>query len=460
MNRNSNQKVWAGILVAAMMIASSIVVTATVKADPPINKHMPPPIGVPVPPPQMPSCTVLWAQTWSNGNPSVAESGRITTDSWKNVYTTGCDNFGQATVLKYNESGVLQWENHPTTYDDPEDLAITGGYDMGKGHDNSTQYQYVQSRFLTQLNTYMLWDIAFSPKDNTVVSCGWAMIDGLNVAFVAKNDVNTGTQIWGRQYTFLQPENGLPIIAAITVASNGDIFVSGTAIQFNGDYLIAVSGFYIKIGEYGATRSAKVDQSPSGWLTVYTGIDLKTNGNVVMTGYEMNGNSLYKVVAVERNPSSGTIINSNLFNIDMFAVHMIIDKVDNNIYICGGNGGSGSSTKGMILKLIPSLTIGYQYTNPINDFYQDISVKDAGNLMTASERQDDQYTISLHYKDTGILRAKWEIGQAHHAGGQHVTSTAGIATDLNGDVVACGGFGCIDTIKCAVTTQQDIIWQT
>jgi len=458
MKKNS-KIVWASVFVATMMMSSFVVVTATVKADPPIPKHFPPPIKGPALKQQMPTCDVLWDRDWSNGEPSIGEAGRITTDPSNNIYVVGCDNLGQAVVLKYYPDGTQDWVNHPTNYDAVEDLAVLGGFDMGKGQSQS-QYQHIQESFLDNVFTYMLWDVAYSPVDDTVVSCGWATIEGIDIVFASKNDAQTGTQLWRKRFSFIESQFGLPMAAAITVNTDGDIFVSGTVIQLNDlQDILSVNGLFIKIGQHGLTRDVQIDESPSGSFTVYDGIDIGADGNVVMTGYQINTFFTYKIVVVKRNPSTSDIIDSNIFNIDMFVVHMIIDKSDDKIYVCGGHGDGGPLDKAMIVCITSQLTLAYQYITLNNDFYQDITVKDARSLLTASLRQNDQYTITLNDKLTGHSIVKWEIGEVHDTN-SHVITASGITTDLNTDIIACGGFGVIDTIKCAVTTQPYILWQT
>lgn len=476
MKTENMKNFWASVFVVAMFLTT----TATVIAIPPQQSGgvvpIPPGSIVPIPPggeqsqpsegqgqpsdegppgPPGPSCTVLWNKTWSNGDPQngEGESGRITTDCNNNVYGCGWDNNLNAIVIKYNPSGVLQWTKSPTSYPAPEDLATLAGYvPTGKGNGNPI-YQEIQAQFLNGLSTSSLWDIIYDSYTNTVIMCGWATIAGVPVAFAVKLNVANGNQIWSKTYSFLQTEGGAPMATAVAVdTSNGNIYLSGLVMRFSAQNLIGVYGFVQKIGPSGLSLKTKIDDEMDPELLVYTGVDVDSSGYPYASGYLMykeNNDVYYKFYITKRDKTSLAIIDDYEKDNDMFCVHMTIDKSDNNkIYAAGA---CGSIEGAMLLKMTSSLDFVYESIT-YNEMFQDVAIKvSSQHLVLATAPTNGKYTIALAEKTDGSLIAKFELVPVHQLPDNHVTATAGVFVDNQQNVVASGGIGAIDTIKCQIS---------
>ena len=141
-----------------------------------------------------------WAQVY--GNPGYIEDDgyRIAIDSESNVYVTGLSydtilNKGVCATLKYNSSGVLQWENRITniTY-------VSGTYeDFGIDVDD-------------QLNVYVM----FNRSGND------------NAAELVKYNSN-GSLEWRRRYGGVYPR--FTFFDCIKIDESGDIYVGGGQFQ-------------------------------------------------------------------------------------------------------------------------------------------------------------------------------------------------------------------------------------
>jgi len=70
---------------------------------------------------------------------------------------------------------------------------------------------------------------------------------------------------------------------------------------------------------------------------------------------------------------------------------------------------------------------------------------------------EDQYTISLHRKSDGMISGKYQIGDVHDAPPKYATGTMGVAVDSNGDILASGGEGAIDTIKVCIVPRGIVV---
>ncbi len=387
------KKVWAAVLVAVMTITvMTPIVTVTAEQLPVLKQR----VQIPTP-----TCTVLWNRSWINDqeptNTTWAEPGRVVTDQSKNIYVCGRDNAHQATIIKYDTNGNLQWDSYPDDMvTELEDLALLTGYEgKGSGQQNHTQYNYsiyeqLSEPFLEDFKyTYDLLDLTYCSFDHSIVACGHVvnLTGPLPIMFVTKIDADTGEQIWKHLYGFLLDGVGYPLACSVVTDVDGNVYLSGVAIEgrWDDDIFVTVnaSGLALKVGPDGFRHWAKIDKAMYDGLAVYTCVDVDSNGYPFCSGYYLTLSG-YSSIFNKRYKTTGEIIRSKDFPNDHFwNVRMKIDRANgDNLYAVGGY---DDLDVAIVAKLTPSFDRVYRtFTN--GDCFFDLAFRNSQYLIVASER--------------------------------------------------------------------------
>ncbi len=317
-----------------------------------------------------------WAQRFDGPANSFEDSYALRVDASGNVYVAGSsyDNASSYDyyVIKYNSSGMLQWGQRyngtGNSYDTPSSLEIdnsgnvyVAGYSTGVG----TGYDYLTLKY--NASGVQQWEQRYNGPGNSsenvfcmdVDAAGNVYITGFSGGSGTGNDFATirynsaGAQQWLQRYN--GTGNGNDLASSLAVDDSGNVYISGySAGTSSGDDYTTIK-----------YNSAGVQQ----WLQTYNGtgnaaddvysLAIDRTGNIYVTGYSFGSGTNNDHATVKYN-SAGTQqwvqrYNGPTSNSDE-AYSVAVDTTG-NVYVTGG---SRSNTGFDFTTIKYSQTVGIQ----------------------------------------------------------------------------------------------------
>jgi hypothetical protein len=296
----------------------------------------------------------------SNGN--IIVTGRIATSSQNTNYAT----------VKYNPLGIQQWV---ATYNGPGSNSI----------DESIAV-------CTDIN-------------GNVYITGYSEEYGfLTDAYCTIKYDSLGNQLWLARYKNLP--NGMDDPTAIAVDYQGNVYVTGSSQSFAGfDYLTIKydsNGDSLWVRRYRGPGTANPDNY------AYS-ICLDNQGNVYVTGESPEGLNSREACTIKYN-SQGVqqwVVRHDTVNASG-GYKVIIDRLTNDVYICGYWGGGGPTPQYLMVSKISSGGIKQwtkYYTGGISEAGYDIRIDNSHNIFVVgkaifTQPIEDNY-ITIKYNTNG-----------------------------------------------------------
>jgi uncharacterized delta-60 repeat protein len=252
---------------------------------------------------------VVWSVRYNGPGNGIDEAVSIAVDNSGNVYVTG-KSFGNGTnydytTIKYNSSGIQQWVsryNSPwNAYDSPNSLAIDGAgnvYVTGSSIGNGTSYDYATVKYNSsgiqqweaRYDGYGApgndYDVAFSIKvDNSgnVYVAGTAFGNGTGKDYVTIKYNSSGVPQWLRTYN----SNDWDVCILLDIDNLGNVYVAGYSERSGTGYDIVT----FKYSSSGAQLWYVIYSGPAGSFDVPGfpgGLKADNSGNVYITGWSNN----------------------------------------------------------------------------------------------------------------------------------------------------------------------------
>lgn len=242
-------------------------------------------------------------------------------DSSSNVYTVGFGNISnqpRAQIVKYNSSGVIQWQYY-------FGASATGEY---------------------------YFTVTADPSDNIYAAGQEFTMRGSGSAWIVKLN-SAGSVIW-QIYSY--PVSQQAYVNSITTDASGNVYAAGQTYNNTYGNVCALT----KLNSSGTVQwERQLAVSNQGNLGASSVVD--SSGNVYFTGYGITGS--YYVVIVAKYDSSGSLLwqrqlSSALGN--MISNSIAMDS-DGNVYVCG-YGPTVSTTQLFIAKYNSSGSLQWQRT--------------------------------------------------------------------------------------------------
>jgi hypothetical protein len=337
-----------------------------------------------------------WVQRYNGPTNSFDGATSLTIDALRNIYVTGygtgVETSEECITIKYNSSGIQQWEkryNGPgngndkancIVSDDSGNVYITG-YSTGIG----TYYDYTTIKYNS--SGVQQWvqryngpgnssdEAKFITKDNSsnVYITGYSVGTGTNSDYATIKYNSSGVQQWVQRYNGSGNNNDQA--SSIAVNDFGDVYVTGSSdgIGINGDYLT------IKYNSSGVQQWVQRYNGPGNIYDYANSLVLDISGNVYITGVS---GGVYGDYATIKYNSSGVQQWVQRYNgpgnETDDAISLTLD-VSGNIYVIGYSAGIGTSYDFATIKYsqqvgikeisseIPSsFTLSQNYPNPFN----------------------------------------------------------------------------------------------
>lgn len=409
--------------------------------------------------------TQEWARTY-NGN-NVDESIEIVTDASGNCYiagrTVGSGNNSNMCLLKYNASGVLQWDaiyNGPqNNFDEPTDLFIdnngnlyltgityvaAGNYDLVTLKYNSNgaqQWAQVWGNSLREESGGIYTD-----NSGNVYICGYTEVtNGQNYNYVTIKYNSSGVLQWAKQYN--NPINSSDYAYFIT-GDGTNVYVTGTSVaQGSGTDLFTIkynsNGDSLWTARYSGTNS--INEIPAGIAADNSGnvyVTCRTQGTNSGTDYmtlKYNANGVEQWQSRYTSPGNSQDIPEGL-------------AIDNagNVYVTGRTRINSSYNDFGTVKYnsngVQQWFTAYNNTGIDRDDYgYDIKVDNAGNVYVTGNSQTsgtDRDAVTIKYNSAGEEQwvARYDVTNDEE--------TFSLALDASNNIYVCGF---------QVTTTSDIL---
>ena len=195
-----------------------------------------------------------WIATFNGTGNSYDNSTGIVIDAAGNVYVCGTSlrtgsDYDMA-VIKYNASGVLQWQiyNGSTFYDEARSITVdgTGAPIVAGGFQPSATNTDYRTLKLNAASGATTWSVDFTSAGNNLDLAVDVTTDGSNNVYVTGHSFNAGqdlnvrtikynsagTQVWNTQWNENNTLNSYDMPSDISVDGSGNVYVLATV--FNG----------------------------------------------------------------------------------------------------------------------------------------------------------------------------------------------------------------------------------
>ncbi len=310
--------------------------------------------------------TALWTARFNGAGSENDRPEEMAVDNNGNIYICGgsyggLNNSYDGVLLKYNSAGSLQWSR---TYNGSgaidEFLAMTldnSGNIYVTGRTSNTNHNYDCITIKYNSSGVVQWQQAFSPSGGNddeaysiaVDQTGRAIIGGIsNNNAVTIRYTSTGVQDWAAFYD--GPGAQQDLIKKILLTNDNSIISAGTSIGSgtDNDFLL------IKYNSNGAQTGLARYNSPGNYADMLSSAAIDASGNIYAAGYTyLNSQTDYRIVKYSPALSMSWFRTYNgPGNGSDYLNGMAVDQ-SGNVYVTGESFGNGVGYN--------YLTLGYDY---------------------------------------------------------------------------------------------------
>ena len=318
-----------------------------------------------------------WVQRYNGTGNSTDYAYSLCTDVSGNVYVTGSSigsgtNYDYATV-KYNSAGIQQWVQRYSgpgnSFDSPSSIAVDGsgnvhvsGYStgVGTGYDcltikyNSTGVQQWEQRYNGPGNsTDNINSLALDAAGNVYIA-GFTGGSGTGNDGITIKYNSSGVQQW--MQTFNGPGNGNDNARSLSLDAAGNVYITGysAGVSSGADYTT------IKYNSSGVQQWLQTYNGPGNSDEDAYSLVLDASGNIYITGYSAGSGSDYDYATIKYNSLGAQqwIQRYNGPGNSTDDARMVAIDTSGNVYVSGTSRGIASARDYATIKY--SQTIGIQ----------------------------------------------------------------------------------------------------
>ncbi|MBK9333767.1 MAG: SBBP repeat-containing protein [Ignavibacteria bacterium] len=328
------------------------------------------------------SGVLQWSATYNGPGNSFDGAYSIALDCEENVYVTGSSNgsgsFSDYATIKYNSAGIQQWVARYNGSGNDNDHAnsikvdILGNvYVTGKSVGIGTSYDYLTVKYNS--SGVMQWEsryngpgysgdyaISITLDDSGNVYVTGNQNNGQDIDYATLKYNSAGVEKWVARYN--GPANSSDYAVSITADNSGNVFVTGQSygIGTHVDYAT------IKYNSAGEEQWVNRYNGTANYTDNAVAMDLDHSGNIYVTGnsYDTLTSSDYTTIKYNSDGTQQWVTKYNgTANSDDVGFSIAIDDLD-NVYVTGVSMGIGTGAD--------YATIKYSQTTGIEQIYSEL----------------------------------------------------------------------------------------
>jgi M6 family metalloprotease-like protein/uncharacterized delta-60 repeat protein len=368
--------------------------------------------------------TQLWAQRYNGPNNGYDQATDLAMDNAGNVYVTGASQgVGTSTdyaTLKYNSAGVLHWEqryNGPaSSYDHPSSIAVDGTgnvYVTGRSDVGGIVYDYLTIKYNS--TGVLQWEQRYNGLSSGIDEAKSIAVDGVGNVYVTGMSWNSvtqfdyatikydtaGVQQWVQRYD--GPISSSDHATSIAADSAGNVYVTG----YSPDNNTGTDYATIKYNTAGVQQWVQRYNHFGNSTDVPSSLVVDGIGNIYVTGRSMGTGTGFDYATIKYNAAGVqqwvqryTGLGSN----QDYAESMVVDG-DGNVYVTGSSDSDSALTSNDDYATIKYNSAGVQqwetrYNGPGNsvDRATSLAVDGVGNVyVTGYGDTDVSLTFNYNY---------------------------------------------------------------
>ncbi|MBK7446017.1 MAG: SBBP repeat-containing protein [Ignavibacteria bacterium] len=404
--------------------------------------------------------TQEWVARYDGPGNSTDLANSIAVDGSGNVYVTGyCTASGtdyDYATIKYNSSGVMQWEKRYNGTGNLNDYAssiaidVSGNvYVTGQSEGTGSNFDYATIKYNS--SGVQQWVQRYNGPGNYADAARSIAVDGLGNVYVTGSGTGSGTgvdyatikynssgdSVWVKRYN--SNGNSVDAVSKMAVDGSGNVYVTGYSAGSGTGYDYAT----IKYNSSGVQQWVKIYNGPGNLSDYANSISVDNSGNVYVAGQSRGSGTAEDYATIKYNSSGDSVWvqrYNGTGNLSDGANSIAVDG-SGNVFVTGSSTGSGTDFDYATLKYNSSGILQWlkRYNGPINssDYANSIALDGSGNVYVTG--QSPGSGLSYDYTTIKYNSSGDSVWVKRYNGPANSTDNANsIALDGSGNVFVTG----------------------